>query len=70
MKFRVVLQQDEDGIFIAEVPILPGCVSQGVTRQEALESSREAIAAHVESLRQHGEPVPLSIDEEIVDVAV
>ena len=43
MKFRVVLQQDEDGVFVAEVPSLPGCISQGVTRQAALDNIREAI---------------------------
>jgi len=36
MKFRVLIEQDEDGIFVAEVPTLPGCVSQGTTRAEAI----------------------------------
>ena len=36
MRYRVVLEQDEDGIYIAECPALPGCVSQGDTREEAL----------------------------------
>jgi antitoxin HicB len=69
MKFRVVLQRDEDGVFVAEVPNLPGCISQGTTRQQALDNIREAIAGYLESLRQHGEPIPPPIDEDIVDVA-
>jgi predicted RNase H-like HicB family nuclease len=70
MKFRVVLHQDEDGVFVAEVPSLPGCISQGKTRPEALENIREAIEGYLESLQQHGEPIPPTIDEEVVDVVV
>ena len=68
MKYRVLIEQDEDGFFVAEVPSLPGCVSQGDTRQEALENVREAIAGYLESLEAHQEPVPPSIHEEIVEV--
>ncbi len=68
MKYRVLIEQDEDGFFVAEVPALPGCVSQGETRQEALENIREAIAGYLESLEDHQEPVPPSIHEEIVEV--
>ena len=66
MRYRVLIEQDEDGVFVAEVPSLPGCVSQGSTRKEALSNVREAIAAFVESLEAHGEPVPPPISEEIV----
>ena len=68
MKYRVLIEQDEDGFFVAEVPALPGCISQGETRQEALENIREAIAGYLESLKDHHEPVPPSIHEEIVEV--
>ena len=68
MKYRVLVEQDEDGVFVAEVPSLPGCVSQGETRAEALENVREAIAVYLESLEAHGEPVPLPITEELVEV--
>ncbi len=70
MKYRVIIEQDEDGIFIAEVPSLPGCVSQGDTRLEALANIREAIEVYLESLAAHGEPVPPSISEEIIEVTV
>jgi len=68
VKYRVLVEQDEDGVFVAEVPSLPGCVSQGETRAEALENVREAIAVYLESLEAHGEPVPLPITEELVEV--
>jgi predicted RNase H-like HicB family nuclease len=68
MKYRVLIEQDEDGMFVAEVPALPGCISQGGTRSEALENIQEAIQGYVESLQKHGEPVPLPITQEIVEV--
>lgn len=68
MKYRVLIEQDEDGIYVAEVPALPGCISQGQTRAEAIENIREAIAAYLESLIAHNEPVPPSISEEIVEI--
>ena len=43
MVFKVVLEKDEDGYWVAECPALPGCVSQGKTRKEALTNIREAI---------------------------
>jgi predicted RNase H-like HicB family nuclease len=70
MKFRVLIEQDEDGTFVAEVPSLPGCVTQGATREQVLVNVREAIAGYLESLQAHGEPIPPSIGEEVVDVAI
>ncbi len=68
MKYRVLIEQDEDGVFVAQVPSLPGCVTQGMTRPEALANAREAISAYLESLREHDEPIPPPIVEEIVEV--
>ena len=70
MKYRVIIEQDEDGVFVVEVPSLPGCVSQGATRLEALANVREAIEVYLESLAAHGEPVPPSISEEIIEIAM
>jgi len=58
MRYRVVIEQDEDGMFVAEVPSLPGCVSQGKTRAEALRNAKEAIEGYLDSLKAHGDPVP------------
>ncbi len=68
MKYRVLIEQDEDGMYVAEVPILPGCISQGATREQAIENIKEAIAAYLESLDAHGEAVPPPITEELVEV--
>jgi predicted RNase H-like HicB family nuclease len=70
VKYRVLIEQDEDGIFVAEVPALPGCISQGNTRKEVLRNIQEAISAYLESLKAHNEPIPPSINEEVVEVAV
>ncbi len=55
MKYRVLLEQDEDGIFVVQVPSLPGCISQGNTRSEALNNIREAISVYLESLKAYDE---------------
>jgi predicted RNase H-like HicB family nuclease len=64
-----VLEQDEDGVYVAICPTLPGCVSDGKTREQALLNIREAIEVYVESLQKHGDAVPPGIEEEIVEVA-
>jgi antitoxin HicB len=68
MRYRVTIEQDEDGAFVVECPSLPGCVSQGTTRQEALTNIRDAIAGYLESLRQHDEAIPPPIWEETVEI--
>jgi len=70
MRYRILIEQDEDGMFVAECPCLPGCISQGNSRNEALENIQDAIKAYLESLRKHNEPIPPSIQEEIVEVAI
>jgi predicted RNase H-like HicB family nuclease len=55
---NVILYTDEDGIWIAEVPSLPGCGSDGATKAEALERVKEAIQGYVEALEADGLPVP------------
>ncbi len=70
MKYRVIIEQDEDEIFVAQVPSLPGCISQGNTRTEAMKNIQEAIEVYLESLNEHGEPVPPAITEEVVEVAM
>lgn len=70
MKFRILIEQDEDEMYIAECPTLPGCISQGKTREEAKKNIEDAIKGYVESLRKHGDPIPPPIEEEIVEVRV
>ena len=68
MKYRVYPEQDEDGVFVACCPALPGC-SQGETRREATENIHEAIEGYLKSLHKHGDPAPPGIFEEIIEVA-
>jgi predicted RNase H-like HicB family nuclease len=68
MKSRVVIEPDEDGAFVAECPALPGCVSQGKTREEALANIKDAMSGYLASLKKHGDPVPPPITEEVVEL--
>jgi len=70
MKYRVLIEQDKDGVFIVECPSLPGCISQGKTREEAVLNIQDALVGYLESLRKHNEPIPPSIQEEIIEVGV
>jgi predicted RNase H-like HicB family nuclease len=68
LRYRVLIEQDEDEVFVVECPALPGCVSQGDTRGEAIANIKDAIAGYLESLRKHNEPIPPSIWEETVEI--
>jgi len=70
MKYRVLIEQDEDGVYVSQCPSLPGCVSQGKTRQEALQNIHDAIQGYLTSLKKHGDPLPPSIQEEVIDIAL
>lgn len=70
MKYRVLIEQDEDGVYVAECPSLPGCISQGKTREEALRNIHDAIQGYMESLKKHKDPIPPPIEEELVDIAL
>lgn len=70
MKFRVVIEQDEDGKFIASCPTLPGCWSQGDTRDEARRNIADAMKGYLESLKKHGDPIPPPISEEFIDIDI
>ena len=68
MKFNITLERDEDGVWIAQCPSIPGCVSQGNTREEATENIREAIHACLEVRAEQG--LPLTVETRQVEVAV
>jgi len=67
MRFLVTVEQDEAGYYVVECPALPGCVSQGRTREEALANVREAILLSLETRKDHGLPLEVEIAE--VEVA-
>ncbi|HOH30886.1 MAG TPA: type II toxin-antitoxin system HicB family antitoxin [Candidatus Hydrogenedentes bacterium] len=70
MHYRILIEQDEDGVFVATCPSLPGCISQGDTRVEAVENIKDAIEGYLASLEKHGEAIPPSIQEEVVEVTL
>ena len=68
MKFQVTIDRDEDGVWVVECPAIPGCVSQGATKREALESVREAIVLCLEVRAERG--MPLTVETREVEVTV
>jgi predicted RNase H-like HicB family nuclease len=68
MKFMITLDRDEDGVWIAECPSIPGCLSQGETRSEAETNIREAIIGCLEVRAEQG--MPLTIETRSVEVPV
>ena len=68
MKFVITLERDEDGVWVAECPSIPGCVSQGQSRDEAMVNVREAIAACLEVRAERG--LPLTVETQQVEVAL
>ncbi len=68
MKFNITLDRDEDGVWVVECPSIPGCISQGKTREEAIENIQEAIQACLEVRAEKG--LPLTVETRQVEVAV
>jgi predicted RNase H-like HicB family nuclease len=68
MRYTVVLEAESDGGFVVSVPALPGCVSQGDSRAEALANIQEAIELYIEDCRAAGDPVPTEAGKEFVEV--
>ena len=68
MKFRILIEKDEDGFFVAECPTLPGCISEGNSREDAIRNLKDAAKGYLKSLKKHNEPVPPPFDEDIIEV--
>ncbi len=67
MIFNVTIESDEDGVWIVECPSIPGCVSQGTTKNEAIENIKDAIKVCLEVRAEKG--LPLTIETRQVEVA-
>ena len=65
MKYTVILEPGEDGYIVVNVPALPGCITQGKTREDALKNAREAIELYIEVLKEDNEPIPQDIGTEV-----
>ena len=68
MNFKVKIEKDEDGWFVATVPSLPGCISQGKNEEEAINNIKEAIELHLSALAEDG--IPLIKDENVKETLV
>ena len=63
--FRVEVE-DEDGRWVAEIPSLPGCATEGDSKEEALEALREAAQAYLDVMNEHGDPLPERVQQEVM----
>ncbi len=68
MRYTVILEQESDGGYVASVPALPGCVTQGDTREEVLANVREAIDLYIEDCMRADDPVPKEVGREYLEV--
>ena len=66
MKFTVILEPQKDGGFTVSLPALPGCISEGENREEALKNIKEAIELYLEVLKEDGKPIPQDVGEEVL----
>jgi len=66
MKFQVTVERDEDGVWVVECPAIPGCLSQGATKAEALKNIRKAIRLCLEVRAERG--MPLTVETYQVEV--
>ena len=70
VKLPGIITEDEDGYFLAEVPVLQSCFTQGKTKKEALENIKEVIQLSLEHMAEEGNPVPEKYVIEQVEVSV
>ena len=70
MTYTVVIRAGDEGGYVAIVPALPGCVSQGRTRRQVVRNVKQAIEVYIESLLEDGLPVPVQTGSEIVEVEI
>ena len=69
-RYTIVVEQDEDGVYIASCPAIQGCYTQGDTYEQAVENVKDAIRLHIEARIELGEPVPLEVAIDEVEVSV
>lgn len=72
MEIKIVVEKDEDGVYVVTCPSLPGCISQGKTEKEALKNMKEAIRLHLRCLAEDGLPLLRSkaIKERLIQVTI
>ena len=70
MTYTVIIREGNESGFVATVPALPGCVTQGRTRRETLRNAKEAVELYIEALLEDGLPVPIQAGTETVNIEV
>ena len=68
-RYSIVIERDEYGPYVASVPVLQGCYTQGKSYEEAVENIKDAIRAHIEARRELGEPIRIEVAIDQVEVA-
>jgi predicted RNase H-like HicB family nuclease len=68
MRYTVVLEREADGGYVASVPAMPGCVSQGDNRDQAMANIRQAVELYVEDCKDAGDPIPTEAGKEFVEI--
>ncbi|MCZ6751811.1 MAG: type II toxin-antitoxin system HicB family antitoxin [Acidobacteria bacterium] len=68
MQYTVILEMESDGGYVANIPVLPGCVSQGDTREEVMANILEAAEVYIEDCIQAGDPVPTEAGKEYIEL--
>ena len=68
MRYTVILEREPDGGYVASIPALPGCVSQGDNREQAMSNIKEAAELYLQDCRDAGDPVPTEAGREFVKV--
>jgi predicted RNase H-like HicB family nuclease len=70
MKYTIIIEEGQASGYVAHVPVLRGCVSQGATKEEALANIKEAMEVYVEALMEDGLPVPTEVGKEAVELEI
>ncbi len=70
MKYTVIIEKGQESGYVAHVPALRGCMSQGETRELTLHNVKEAIEVYIEALMEDGLPVPTEVGRETVEIEV
>ena len=68
--YKILIEKNEEGSYTVTVPLLPGCITQGDTIEEAIFNAKEAIAGHIEAIRTLGKPIPVEIPVEVETEAI
>ena len=63
---QIIIKPGEDGLWLAECPSLPGCISQGQSKKEAIKNIQEAVEGYIEVLQQDGDPIPEDNMESVI----